>query len=119
MFCPKCNNDNLANTSVCFFCGEDIPKGTSLSTARRTAPARQPQTRSSAKRKPAKRIPKHVDIHLPNDGGSVRITFLKPPYVDEKKVRLQYRGIDGRFRRTTEISSPVIKDIIESVKFII
>ncbi|MDP7264185.1 MAG: hypothetical protein QGH39_01345 [Candidatus Thermoplasmatota archaeon] len=74
MLCPKCNNDNLANTSVCFFCGDDIPKGGAKYPIRRAVPARKPPAVSGAKKKSARRNPKHIDIHLPNDGGSVRIT---------------------------------------------
>jgi len=59
--------------------------------------------------------PKFIDIRLPNNEGTVKVTFLKPPFIDDRKIRLQYRGVDGRFKRSTEIRSNMIKDIIEAV----
>lgn len=57
---------------------------------------------------------KSIDIFLPEREGTLRITFLKPPFKNDRKVRLQFCGIDRRFRHSRKISSPRIGDIVKA-----
>ncbi len=114
MFCPKCQNDNLGKQATCFYCGADLPKDTTMFT-RRPGQKKAVRKKQLIRKKKPRARPKCVDIFLPENEGTVRVTFLKPPFINNKKVRLQYRGVDGRFKRSKEISSPMIKDIIEAV----
>ena len=117
MFCPKCKNDNLGKQAVCFYCGADLPKNTTMF-ASGPGPKKLVRKKQYIRKKKLRAHPKCVEIFLPENEGTVKVTFLKPPFIDNKKVRLQYRGVDGRFRRSTEICSPMIKDIIEAVNLI-
>ena len=115
MFCPKCKNDNLAKTSVCYYCGANLHMDHSISRGPIGRRFSEKNLLGPNQKQLKKWKPKFIDIRLPNNEGTVKVTFLKPPFIDDRKIRLQYRGVDGRFRRSTEIRSNMIKDIIEAV----
>jgi len=102
MYCPKCGNENLNNTDVCFTCGRELPADQSIYIA-------------LEKDNVLKWKPKYVDIHVPDNQGKVRISFLKPPFVEGNKLRIRHRGVDGRVRKISEISNQKIKDMIKDI----
>ena len=102
MYCPKCKKENLDNNDVCFFCGYELPSDDGVYIALEKDALRRWK-------------PKYVDIHLPREEGSVRLSFLKPPFIDGNKVRVKHQGVDGRARNISELSNDRIKDMIKDI----
>ncbi len=102
MYCPKCSKENLDNADVCFFCGQELPANQSIYIA-------------LEKDKVFKWRPKYVDIHVPDNQGTVRVSFLKPPFVEGNKLRIRHRGVDGRVSKISEISNHKIKEMIKDI----
>jgi len=117
MNCPKCGNDNLTLQSTCFYCGVDLPKERIRGVVSRKPVQLKPARPAIPRKIPRTHMPKVVDIKLPCDQGSVRLTFTKNRHGGQH-VRLQYRGINGKFRKAKEIDDPVVMDVINAVKLI-
>ena len=56
-----------------------------------------------------------MDIHVPDNQGTVRVSFLKPPFVEGNKLRIRHRGVDGRVSKISEISNHKIKEMIKDI----
>ena len=102
MLCPKCGEENLGNIEICFFCGQELPTDDNIYIALEKDPVQRWR-------------PKYVDIHLPKDEGSLRISFLKPPYKDGNRIRVRHKGHDGRFRGVSDLSSLKVVDMIKDI----
>ena len=101
MLCPKCGNDNFAHTSICFYCGGKLPGD---------------NDRVMNKEKSYGWRPEYIDVYLPGDEGMIRISYLKPPFIDGKKILLLQQGADGRLRPIRDISDPKVRGIIRNIK---
>lgn len=102
MYCPKCKKENLDNNDVCFFCGYELPASDGIYIALEKDAIR-------------KWKPKYVDIHLPRDEGSIRLSFLKPPFIGGNRVRVKHHGTEGRVSNLSEISNHRLRDTIKDV----
>jgi len=102
MFCPKCKRENLDTYDICFYCGYELPANDGIYIA-------------IEKNSIHKWKPKYVDIHLPKEEGSVRLSFLKPPFIDGNKLRVRHKGVDGRVRNVSDLSTEKLRDMIQDI----
>ncbi len=106
IICSKCKQENLENTSTCFYCDQDLSKQCGNAPVKEVGDGK-------------KWRPDFVDIHLPRDEGLIRILFKNEILIQGNKIRLLYRGNDGKFRGIKDITSPQMRALILELKRVI